>query len=174
MIWLLPHSLVPPTLPSESSNSDTQEALGKRDNFVEDKHIPFLVAWCFLISWQVNCAENLKHIFPEMKLHGPFPISTFMHLWAIYIFPQSVFGRPIVELWKHINRWHIYAWTKELRHQSLNVVFIGHFCLGWWSNFVGFKSGQKQSLKLLQNMVHSTFSLEKGGGRLERRYSTVL
>ncbi len=27
------------------------------------------------------------------------------------------------------------------------------FCLGWWSNFVGSKSGQKQTVKLLQNMV---------------------
>jgi hypothetical protein len=30
------------------------------------------------------------------------------------------------------------------------------FCLGWCSNFVGFKSGQKQSVKLLQNMVYNT------------------
>jgi hypothetical protein len=30
------------------------------------------------------------------------------------------------------------------------------FCLGWWcSNFVGSESGQKQSVKLLQNMVWS-------------------
>ncbi len=41
-------------------------------------------------------------------------------------------------------------WTKELyRQQSLNVVFIGHFCLGRCSNFVGSESGQKQSVKLL-------------------------
>ncbi len=73
-----------------------------------------------------------------------------------------------------------------------NVVFTGHFCLGWWSNFAGSESGQKQSLKHLQNMVHSTFQhppppphshtlsvytvhWEGGGGgrRSERRYSTV-
>ena len=30
------------------------------------------------------------------------------------------------------------------------------FCLGWWSNFVGSESGQKQSAKLLQNMVYNT------------------
>jgi hypothetical protein len=29
-------------------------------------------------------------------------------------------------------------------------------CLGWCSNFVGSESGQKQSVKLLQNMVYST------------------
>jgi hypothetical protein len=49
------------------------------------------------------------------------------------------------------------AWMKELlRHQSLNVVFTGHCCLGWCSNFVDSESGQKQSVKLLQNMVYNT------------------
>ncbi len=64
------------------------------------------------------------------------------------------------------------------------------FFLGWWSNFVGSESVQKQSVKLLQNMVYNTtqhpppqqphtvwiycaFSLGRGvgggGGRSERR-----
>jgi hypothetical protein len=30
------------------------------------------------------------------------------------------------------------------------------FCLGWYSNFVGSESGQKQSVKLIQNMVYNT------------------
>ncbi len=30
------------------------------------------------------------------------------------------------------------------------------FCLGWCNNFVGSESGQKQSVKLLQNMVSNT------------------
>ncbi len=30
------------------------------------------------------------------------------------------------------------------------------FCLGWCSNFVGSESGQKESVKLLQNMVYNT------------------
>jgi len=30
------------------------------------------------------------------------------------------------------------------------------FCLGWSSNFVGSESGQKQSVKLLQNMASNT------------------
>jgi len=33
-----------------------------------------------------------------------------------------------------------------LKTQSLNVFFTGHFCLGWWSNFVGSEPGQKQSV----------------------------
>jgi hypothetical protein len=39
---------------------------------------------------------------------------------------------------------------------NLNVVFTGYFCLGWFSNFVGSESGQKQSVKLLPNMVYNT------------------
>ena len=35
------------------------------------------------------------------------------------------------------------------------IAFLG-FCLGWCSNFVGSKSGQKQSVKLLQDMVYSS------------------
>ncbi len=49
------------------------------------------------------------------------------------------------------------SWTKELkRHQSLNVIFTGYFCLWWCSNLVGSEFGQKQSVKLLQNMVYNT------------------
>jgi hypothetical protein len=49
------------------------------------------------------------------------------------------------------------AWTKELkRQQTLNVVFTSHFCMGWRRNFVGSEAGQKQSVKLLQNMVYNT------------------
>jgi hypothetical protein len=58
--------------------------------------------------------------------------------------------------------------------------FHWSFCLGWWSNLVGSASGQKQSVKFLQNMIYtaqftphpqsltvcinSTFSLGRGGG----------
>jgi hypothetical protein len=50
-----------------------------------------------------------------------------------------------------------FPWTKELyRHQSLIVVFTGHFCLGWCCNFVSSECGQKASVKLLQNMVYNT------------------
>ncbi len=33
--------------------------------------------------------------------------------------------------------------------------FHWSFCLGWWSNLVGSASGQKQSVKFLQNMVNT-------------------
>ncbi len=67
------------------------------------------------------------------------------------------------------------------------------FCLGWFSNLVGSESGQKQSVKFLQNMVCSTIQSPppqihtvcilytvqctcslgrgEGGRRSERRYS---
>ncbi len=73
---------------------------------------------------------------------------------------------------------------RNLRHQSLNVVSTGHFCLGWWSNFVGSESGQKQSLKLVQNIWSTaqfntpphppppnnhTLSLEVEGGEVREK-----
>ncbi len=40
----------------------------------------------FLLHW----TENTIYVFPEMKLRpAPFPIPTFLYLWAIYKFPGS-------------------------------------------------------------------------------------
>ena len=49
-----------------------------------------------------------------------------------------------------------YAWTKELKDTNPLMSSLLVICLGWCSNFVGSESGQKQSVKLLQNMVYST------------------
>jgi hypothetical protein len=38
------------------------------------------------------------------------------------------------------------------------------FCLGWSSNFVGSESGQKQSVKLLQNMVSTGLKIRGATG----------
>ncbi len=55
----------------------------------------------------------------------------------------------------HITK--VYAMDEgTLKTKSLNVVFTGHFILGCCSNFVGSESGQKRSVKLLQNMVYNT------------------
>jgi hypothetical protein len=43
------------------------------------------------------------------------------------------------------------------------------FCLGWSIKFVGSDSGQIQSVKLLQNMVHTPHREGGGGGELNRR-----
>ncbi len=47
---------------------------------------------------------------------------------------------------------------RTLRHVSIclrSPPLLG-FCLGWCGNFIGSESGQKQSFKLLQNMVSNT------------------
>ncbi len=80
-------------------------------------------------------------------------------------------------------------WTKELKDTNPLMSSLLVICLGWCNNFVGSESGQKQSVKLLQNMVYttiqhppippppshthcpyilySTFSLGGGGGQRE-------
>ncbi len=53
----------------------------------------FIIVCCMqlhLLTLKMHCTENLKQIFPEMKLCGLVTISAFMYQWAIYIFPQSV------------------------------------------------------------------------------------
>jgi hypothetical protein len=50
----------------------------------------------------------------------------------------------------------LYAWTKELKDTNPLMSSLLVICLGWCSNYVGSESGQKQSVKLLQNMVYST------------------
>jgi hypothetical protein len=105
--------------------------------------------------------------------------------WASIIFPVTD------------NR-YLAPWTKELKDTKPLMSSLLVICLGWCSNFVGSESGQKQSVKLLQNMVYSTiqipplppshtnclyilystFSLAvwkggKGGGQREGRGATV-
>jgi hypothetical protein len=91
---------------------------------------------------------------------------------------------PTFQIWsKTPATGRVQPWTKELiRHQSLNVVFTGHFVWGGEANL----AGQKQSVKFLQNMLYSTISPQthtvciyctctvvhlvcEGGGRSERR-----
>ncbi len=50
----------------------------------------------------------------------------------------------------------LWAWTKELKDTNPLMSSLLVICLGWCSNFVGSESGQKQSVKLLQNMGYST------------------
>jgi hypothetical protein len=52
--------------------------------------------------------ENSKQIFPENQLHSHSPISTFMCLWAIYIFPRSIClfccRKYVDRSWEYLNR----------------------------------------------------------------------
>ncbi len=53
-------------------------------------------------------AENLKQIFPEKEYRASVPISTFMCLWANYIFPRLVclfcWRKYLDWSWEYINR----------------------------------------------------------------------
>ncbi len=66
------------------------------------------VRWkCYLL--QRHNTEHSKQIFPEKELGGasPVPISTFMCLWAIYIFPVCLFCcrkiQYVDRFWEYIN-----------------------------------------------------------------------
>ncbi len=85
-------------------------------------------------------------------------------------------------LFSHGRGGGVETWTKELKDTNPLMSSLLVICLGFFSNFAGSESGQKQSVKLLQNMVYSTiqhtptppvthtvcinstFSLGRGGG----------
>jgi hypothetical protein len=79
----------------------------------------------------------------------------------------------------------VYDWTMDegtIKTPVPKCRLYWCFCLGWCSSFVGSESGQKQSLKLLQNMVYNTTQHPTtpyiqcgrgGGGQRERRGATV-
>jgi len=57
---------------------------------------------------QRNNTQNSKQIFPEKDCATTVPISTFMWLWAIYIFPPSICllccRKYVDRSWENINR----------------------------------------------------------------------
>jgi hypothetical protein len=85
--------------------------------------------------------------------------------------------------------WHGRRNSKDTNPQMSSLLV--NVCFRWCSNFVGFESGQKQSVKLLQNMVYNTTQHppppppqphtvciyfgkgERGGGQREGRKATV-
>jgi hypothetical protein len=94
-------------------------------------------------GWGVHAHPLSLHLPSPVKLQCTLQLSGQIH-W-----PCLISTNICTLCWKPRRNFNEY-W-----HQSLNVVFTGHFCLGWFSNFVGSESGQKQSVKLLQNMVYN-------------------
>jgi hypothetical protein len=74
-----------------------------------------------------HCNESLIHVFPEKELRGAsVPVSTFVCLWAIYIFLGLVhifsgrrIGRPILGIYKSLT--DTWMWKLGLRpHNSFS------------------------------------------------------
>ncbi len=83
---------------------------------------------------QRHNTENSKQIFPEKELCASVPISTFLCLWAIHIFPRSVClfccsayfaaGKYVDRIWKYMNRSQTYEcgnwdWGRAIPFQGI-------------------------------------------------------
>jgi hypothetical protein len=97
---------------------------------LEEVHLEGYLVWktkewfassCLCCFEYMHCIKNLEHIFPEMNCAASFPISTFMYLWAIYIFPWSVLvlGRPILGIYKSLKD----TWMWKLGDRTLWFCF---------------------------------------------------
>ncbi len=77
----------------------------------------------------LHCNKNPIYVFPEKKFAASVPISTFMCLWAICIFPGSVhifscsrIGKPLVWIYKSLT--DTWIWKLGLRKA---IPFLGIF-----------------------------------------------
>jgi hypothetical protein len=79
-------------------------------------------------------AENLKQLFPEKEYRGLSPISTFMCLWANYIFPR----------WVCLFYWKKYVdWSCEYINRSKT-----HECGNWgWGRAIPRKGIYKRNCR---------------------------
>ncbi len=79
---------------------------------------------------QYNCLVPI-YVFPEIKLRDLIimfclPISTFMYLWAIYIFPLSVSQGLIVGIYKALT--DTWMWKLGTRsHSFISGIYVSNF-----------------------------------------------
>jgi hypothetical protein len=70
----------------------------------------------------LHCKEDPISVFPEIKLRGTSPNSTFIYLWAIYIFPRSVHLFSCSRIGRSIIR-NVEIGTKVALFPFWNIVF---------------------------------------------------
>jgi hypothetical protein len=101
------------------------------------------IPWAFIHYWK-SLSEIKKQISLLIQTwdRNNFPVFS----------PTSYSRIQSSTIYAHRHKRRNFKYTNPLMSSSLVI-----FCLEWCSNFVGSESGQKQSVKLPQDMVHSTF-----------------
>jgi hypothetical protein len=80
---------------------------------------------CSLAQSKLHCKKNPIYVFLFWESHTSVPISTFMCLWTIYVFPHiscNRIGRPILEIYKSLTG----IWNWETEHHNLEITVSIH------------------------------------------------
>ncbi len=87
------------------------------------------------------------------------PATTNYYIYSMYVYVYTMYCFVYKRILKTSNLAPLFAlWTHRLRNYKDTNPYTSSllvFRLGWCRNFVGSETGQKQSVKLLQNMVYN-------------------
>ncbi len=153
LLYLTPHRSLTALGQKASSHSmvitrNREKSSGQKNNLFNNAHVlknTGLVkgicgifcdcTWRLLLlstrSGPAHCNENPIFIFPEKDGAASVPISTFICLWAVYIFPRSVYifscsriDRPMVGIYKSLtDTWIWKLWMRPRNSFSGNICF---------------------------------------------------